>query len=264
MTRVNWATIGERYYESGIDRGMLYVEELPGVAWNGLISVDENPSGGQVKKRFYDGVNYLNTTSPEAYAATITAFLSPPEFDLCDGIESAALGLYATAQRRRTFGLSYRTRIGNDVNGTDHAYKIHLVYHALAEPATKRYQTISANPEATSLSWSIVAKPILFGENKRSAHYIIDSREADALSLMALEDILYGSDVEVPRLPDLYEISTILNDVTEFQIIDNLDGTYTAIGNDAAVSLITPGIFQLTHDEGVIPIDDATYTATSA
>lgn len=263
MARVNWAAIGERYYETGIDRGMLYVGSLPGVAWSGLISVDESPSGGELKSHFFDGRIYLNSNAPEQFRATINAFYSPPEFDACDGIVPAALGLFATNQRRQTFGMSYRTRIGNDVSGPKHGYKIHLVYNALAAPASRNYTTISDDPDTASLSWNIVAKPVQYGDTSWSAHYIIDSTITDPTALAALEDILYGSDVEIPHLPDLWTVITMLNSAAPFTIIDNGDGTFTAIGSNDAVSMISGGIFQLSADT-VILDDDDHYTASSS
>lgn len=265
MTRVTWGDPGSHIFQIGIDRGMLYVGPdgiTPGVPWNGLISVVENPSGGQIQTYYQDGIAYYAENSIEEYQATLTAFYSPEEFDACDGQLALAQGMVGTAQRRAKFGLCYRNKLGNDASGQDLGYKLHLVYFALAEPTTQNYQTINDDPNISSLSWLIKARPLLVPGGARSAHFIVNSLKANPTQLAVLEDILYGGPESEPRLPYPWEVMTILDEIPDFQIIDNGDGTYTAISDDTKVSMVTDVIFQLTNDT-VIEIDDVSYTASS-
>lgn len=206
MPRLNWSAIGQRFYEMGVDRGVLYVDSQPGVPWTGLISVSESPSGGEPKPYYVDGFKYLNVASSEEFAATIEAFSSPPEFDQCDGTRSIANGLFATQQPRKPFGFSYRTRIGNDVDGPRHAYKIHIVYNALAAPSSRNNQSMGSSIEPVGLSWSITTLPPSVLGLKPTAHFVVDSRKTPKNLLTTLEDILYGSASSAPRLPDAQEL----------------------------------------------------------
>lgn len=205
MTRVIWGASGERYYETGVDRGMLYINYL-GVAWSGLISVTESPSGAEPRPFYLDGFKYLNLASAEEYEATIVALSSPPEFKQCEGIKSIQNGLFATQQPRIPFGLSYRTLIGND-HTPDLGYKIHIVYNALAGPAERIHNTVNEQSEAEQLSWSITTAP--HGEVtgiKPTAHFVIDSTLTDPALLEELEGIFYGTDIEVPYIPTAQEL----------------------------------------------------------
>ena len=159
MTRLTWGAIGERYYEDGVDRGVLYVDDV-GYVWNGLISVSETPTGGEHRSYYLDGIKHINLASAEEYEATIKAISAPAEFAACDGVKSLYQGLFVTQQRRQTFGLSYRSMINNDL-GPDVGYKIHLVFNALAAPTERNNATRSDNPEFSERSWYIQAKPPL-------------------------------------------------------------------------------------------------------
>lgn len=210
MTRLVWGLPGERFYETGIDRGSLYLMgSEPGVAWNGLTAVKENPSGGQPKPFYIEGQKYINLSGVEEFEATIEAFSSPKEFGVCDGTAQLLKGLYATQQPRRSFGLSYRTRVGNDIQGVDHGYKLHLVYGALAAPSGVTYGTISDTNDPTTFSWSITTLPPIVPGYKPTAHFVIDSREADISALTELEDVLYGTNLTPPRLPTIEELFAI-------------------------------------------------------
>lgn len=201
MSRLTWDAVGERLYETGVDRGVLYVDGLDGVAWNGLTEVDESPSGAVPKEFYFDGVKYYNARSAEEFQGTINAYYSPPEFDVCDGSLSLAVGISVTQQPRRSFGLCYRTGIGNDVDGHDHGYKIHLIYNASAAPSLRQYRSLGGDATAAVLRWSFTTKPVVIPGGKPAAHLIIDSTSIDANVLTQLEEALYGSDESSPRLP---------------------------------------------------------------
>jgi len=201
VSRLTWNAYGERFYELGIDRGVLYIAANPGVAWTGLVSVTERPTGSEPRPYWIDGVKYLNLRSAEEFEATIEAFGAPTEFGPCDGAAVIHTGLVATQQPRVSFGLSYRTKVGNDVEGADHAYKIHIVYNALAAPAQRVNATIAASTDPMKLSWAIstLAPPIV--GFRRTAHLVIDSRTSDPAVLAEVEDLLYGTDITNPSLP---------------------------------------------------------------
>jgi len=210
MSRLSWGTVGDRYFETGVDHGVLYVDGEDGVAWNGLISVAEAPSGGTTTPYYLDGVKFLNLVAVEEYAATIQAFSSPPEFDACDGNASMYDGLFFANQPRKPFGFSYRTQVGNDVDGQDHGYKLHLIYNALAAPTSSNNATVNASTDPIQFSWAITATPILIGVGYApTAHLVIDSRLAKAKTLSDIEAVLYGSDTKQPALPTLTQVMTI-------------------------------------------------------
>lgn len=219
MTRLEWATIGERFYETGIDRGVLYVGSA-GYAWPGLISVSESHSGGEAKPYYLDGIKFLNLSKGEEFEATIEAYTYPEAFGQCDGTLSVANGLFARQQRRKSFDFSYRTRIGNDVDGVDHGYKIHLVYNALAEPSDNQFQTLSDSIEPLNFSWHVTTKPSLVNNFRPSAHFVIDSRETPAFLLNSIERILYGDENDDPRLPSAGELAFLFTSF-ESEIFDS-------------------------------------------
>lgn len=213
MTKLSWGETGERFYEGGIDRGVLYDSNHDnGVSWNGLTSVAESPVGGEPRSYYLDGINYLNVATRDTFEATISAFYSPPEFDACDGSVMISRGLFATQQRRKSFGLSYRTKVGNDVDGLDHGYKIHLIYNALASPSARSFSTLTTNPEAAPLSWKITTKAISFGESSPTAHLIVDTLKARQENVIMLEDMLYGTDSTIPHMPLPQAVLTLFND----------------------------------------------------
>lgn len=209
MSRLVWGTIGERFYELGVDLAVLYVANNPGVSWNGLTAVSEAPSGGDPEPYYIDGFKYANLAAAEEFAATLEAFSSPAEFAPCDGVGQIANGLFITQQPRLSFGLCYRTLIGNDLEGADHGYKLHLVYNALASPSARARATISSSPELVKLSWGITAKPPVLSGYRPSSHLVIDSRTTDPTILASLEDLLYGLAFIDPRLPTQQEVITL-------------------------------------------------------
>lgn len=209
--KLTWDKVGERRYETGVDHGVLYRRNAGGayalgVAWNGLTTVTESPGGAEASPQYADNMKYLNLVSAETFEGTIEAFTYPKEFEACDGTASPEPGVSIGQQGRATFGMAYRTRVGNDVDGTDHGYKLHLIYGALAAPSEKGYSSINESPEAITFSWGITTTPVEVGnvggvDYKPTATMTIDSTEVDAGALALLEATLYGTDGVDPRLP---------------------------------------------------------------
>ena len=223
--RIVWDKVGERFFETGLDRGVLYPmgsnsQYADGVAWNGLTAVNESPSGAESNPQYADNIKYLNLVSAEDFGATIEALTYPAEFEACDGTVEVAPGVTIGQQARKVFGLSYRTLIGNDVQGQELGYKIHLVYGALAAPSEKNRQTVNDSPEAVAFSWEVSTTPADVPGHKPTAHMTIDSTKTDREKLKALEDILYGKDAVseppskavAPRLPMPAEVIDLLAD----------------------------------------------------
>lgn len=208
MAKLIWGALGDRFYESGVDRGVLYPNGVPGVAWNGLVAVREGVSGGAARPYYFDGFKYINLAEAEEFVATLEAYSSPAEFAACDGTAQISNGLFVTQQPRRHFGLCYRTRVGNALDG-DLGYKIHLVYNALAAPSARENTTLGSSAEATRFSWEISTYPPSISGYKPTAHLVVDSRRTPKLLLAALEDILYGTDSAQPDLPTVQEITEL-------------------------------------------------------
>ena len=216
MTVLQWDKSGERLYETGVDRGVLYqIDEagdyINGEAWNGLTAVTASPTGAESNKQYADNIEYLNLLSKEEFAATIEAFMYPDEFGQNDGTIAPTPGVAVGQQRRRIFGFSWRTRLGNDIDGTDYGYKLHLAWGCLAAPSEKAYATINDSPEAITFSWEVTTTPVTVGtvlstEYKPTAYMVIDSTKVDPVKLAALEAVLYGTvstDAELPLPADV-------------------------------------------------------------
>ena len=206
MSKLTWDATGERLYETGVKNGVLYVMGAEGaygtgVAWNGLTAVTESPSGAEPTPLYADDIKYLNLMSNEEFGATIEAYTYPEEFGECDGSASLAKGVSLGQQARKTFGLCYRTTIGNDVEGNDHGYKLHLIYGLLASPSEKAYATINDSPEAITFSWEVSSTPVSVSGFKPTSCITIDSTKADPTCLAALEVMLYGDTSSEPTLP---------------------------------------------------------------
>ncbi len=222
MARLVWDEVGKRFYETGVDHGVLYIPTSAGVystgvAWNGLTAVTESPSGAEATPQYADNINYLNLVSVEEFGGTIEAFTYPDEFGQCDGTAEPIPGLRVGQQSRKTFGLSYRTKVGNDVDGSDHGYKLHLVYGCLAAPSEKAYATVNDTPEAMALSWEFTTTAVEVPNLKPSALLTVLSTdfttEPQKAALTALEDALYGTSDgggTGPRLPLPAEVITLL------------------------------------------------------
>ena len=215
MSKLVWDQTGERLYETGVKQGVLYPISATGkydlgVAWNGLTAVTESPSGAEASPLYADDIKYLNLISNEEFGGTIEAYTYPDEFAQCDGSAALVTGVMIGQQPRKTFGLCYRTTLGNDVVNNDYGYKLHLVYGALAAPSEKAYATINDSPEAITFSWEFSTTPVAVTGHKPTSCITIDSTKCDAEKLAALEAILYGSEDSEPRLPLPDEIATLM------------------------------------------------------
>lgn len=205
MAKLVWDEVGKRTYETGVDKGVLYVQDDEGaygkgVAWNGLTAVNESPSGAEPTALYADNTKYLELTSKEEYGATIEAYTYPDEFEACDGSAEVGTGVVIGQQSRKVFGLCYRTVKGNDVKNNDYGYKIHLVYGCKAKPAQKNYQTINDSPEAITFSWEVSTTPVEVAGFKPTATVTIDSTKVTAEKLKSIEEALYGTESVEPKL----------------------------------------------------------------
>lgn len=219
MSKLIWDQTGERLYETGVKKGVLYPQNTSGayplgVAWNGLTAVTESPSGAEPTDLYADDIKYLSLYSTEEFGATVEAYTYPKEFAECDGSAEIATGVTIGQQTRKAFGLCYRTVLGNDVSSEDYGYKLHLIYGAKASPSEKGYSTINDSPEAITFSWELNTTPVEVTGYKPTACLTINSTECDADALATLEEILYGTDDVDPRLPLPDEIMTIMGSTT--------------------------------------------------
>ena len=224
MSKLVWDKTGERFYETGVKNGVLYIPTSgvysKGVAWNGLTAVTESPSGAEATPLYADDIKYLNLISTEDFGATVEAYTYPDEFAECDGSAELATGVYIGQQPRKTFGMCYKTTLGNDEDGNTYGYKLHLIYGAKAAPTEKAYATINDSPEAITFSWELTTTPVEVTGAKPTASLTIDSTKVNADKLKALEEILYGKDgtgeentgAADPRLPLPDEIAELMAD----------------------------------------------------
>lgn len=258
MGRIQWDQPGERLYEVGLDRGVLYLEDLIGVPWNGLISVDDILRNDSTDAFFFDGNKYAQPSSFGDFAAKIKAFTYPEEFVEYTGYAELDDGLYLGNQHKKSFGLSYRTLIGDDLVGQALGYKIHILYNLSAIPDDLSYDTIDDNINPIEFEWVITSQPERSNGNAPTAHVIADSRYTDEAILSVLEDILYGSETNEPTLPSL----DTLEDLDALIIIvDHGDGTWSAIGPDELITE-ADGTFEIT-DANATYLDSDTYTISS-
>lgn len=223
MSKIEWDKTGEKLYETGVKNGVLYLPDesgayTNGVAWNGLTSVKESPSGAEATPLYADDIKYLELTSAEEFGGTLECYTYPDEFAECDGSAEVAPGVIIGQQNRKTFGLCYRTTLGNDIKGNEYGYKLHLIYGAKASPSEKAYSTINDSPEAITFSYEISTTPVNVTGHKPTASLIVDSTKVSAEKMAALEAILYGKDgVESspnnnPKLPLPDEVIALLKD----------------------------------------------------
>lgn len=218
MAKLKWDVAGKKFYETGVKMGVLYVQSSDGsyptgVAWNGLTAVTESPSGAESTPLYADDTKYLNLMSAEEFGATIEAYTYPDEFGVCDGSAEIADGVSIGQQSRKAFGIAYRTSLGNDIDGSDYGYKLHLIYGAMAAPSEKAYSTINDSPEAITFSWEVTTTPVTVTGKKPTASLVIDSTKADPTKLAALEEVLFGKDGTpgaTARLPLPNEIATMM------------------------------------------------------
>lgn len=220
MSQITWDKVGERFYEAGVDHGVIYSYDTEnkeyngGEAWNGLTSVNESPSGAEASPTYADNIKYLNLVSAEDYGSTIECLFYPDTFAECNGERAIATGVTIGQQPRKIFGFCYRTQLANDTEGIEYGYKLHLVYNCLAAPSEKSHGTINDSPEAGTMSYTISTTPVEVTGYKPTAHVVIDSTTTDAAKLTALEAILYGTENTDPRLPFPDEIAELVGGVT--------------------------------------------------
>lgn len=264
MTQLIWDKTGERFYETGVDHGVLYVQNSSGlyplgVAWNGLTAVTESPSGAESNAQYADNIKYLNLVSAEEFGATIEAFTYPDEFGVCDGTAMPETGVRIGQQTRRQFGFSYRTLKGNDVAGNDLGYLIHLVYACLAAPSEKAYNTVNDSPEPITFSWEVSTTPTAVGtiggvSYKPTATITIDSTAVNAADLKDLEDIIYGTVGQDPRLPLPAEVIAIFD--TGLTEVTPTPPSFDTEEDEITIPVVTGVIYSIDGADvtGVIPI----------
>jgi hypothetical protein len=264
MTRVTWNAPGERIFEVGLDRGVLYpASGVPGVPWNGLTSVDQTSSGQKPTPHYYDGQKYLDYMMPEEFAGKIEAFMYPDEFSRYDGYyEHHASGLFLGQQQREVFHLTYRTLIGNDTHGTDFAYKIHMLFNCLATPSAKTFKTVNANVELAPFSWDITTTPPPLDGYRPTAHLVMDSRKVNSDTLRIVEDYLYGIEGREPMifLPadwlDFMDANAL-----ELEVADTtgLWPMHLSLISDLSPT-VTPGVFDIPADSRLSEESAGLYT----
>ena len=267
MALLTWDNLSERYYETGVDRGVLYIPTNgvynTGYAWNGLTTVTETPTGAEATPMYADNIKYLNLLSVEELEGTIEAMTYPKEFAACDGTSllSGINGAYVGQQTRTPFGLSYRTRLGNDVNGDDYGYKLHLVYGCLASPSERAYATINDSPEAITFSWTFTTTGVpMPGSLKNSSLITINSREVSASGLSTLENILYGASGD-PLLPTPAQVVTYLG-TTQTSVIASAPG-FVAAGGTITIPTVT-GVTYYRADTNAVVTGTVTITPAGA
>lgn len=253
MSKLLWDKIGERLYETGVDRGVLFIPNSMGVynagfAWNGLITITESPSGAEVTATYADNLKYLNLTSVENFGGTIEAYTFPKEFAQCDGTATPTPGVSIGQQRRHPFGLCYRTRLGNDLEDTDHGYKLHLIYGAQAAPSEKAYASINDSPEAINFSWAVTTIPVEVPGFKPTASMTIDSTLVDPDALATLEGFLYGTTGTDPSLPSPADVMAIFSGTVT--VVTPTAPTYNSSTHVITIPTIT-GVTYLINDEVV-------------
>lgn len=264
MAKLVWDKRGERTFELGVDRGVLYLEDGTGVVWNGLTSVQENFADTINVPIFIEGVRQVEFPIRGDFAATLKAYTYPDAFLAYDGIAQLDVGLFTDNQPSKTFGLSYRTRAGNDVSGVDFGYKIHILYGLTATPIDSSYETLGDDISPVEFSWEITSQPQSPPGFFPTAHAIFDSRYMDAQLLGELEDVLYGTDILTPTLPSLADIITFIEGFGTILITDNGDGTWTATAPDVGgyITMLDATTFQITGAT-TVAIDANTYTIST-
>lgn len=215
MAKLVWDETGKRFYETGVKNCVLYLLDeqgtyTNGVAWNGITAITESPSGAEASPMYADDIKYLNLFSAEEFGASVEAYTYPDEFAQCDGSAEIATGVSIGQQARKTFGLCYRTTLGNDVKNNDYGYKLHFIYGAMASPSERSYATVNDSPEAITFSWELTTTPVNVEGFKPTASVVIDSTKVDKSKLAALEAILYGAESESARMPMPAELITLV------------------------------------------------------
>lgn len=244
-TTISWDDVGSRFFEVGVDRVVLYPLDGSAVAWNGCVSIEEKTEGGSTESIYFDGVKYAVEQEPTELSGTITAYTYPDEFLELEGIVEVGNGLFVTNQESKRFSISYRTFVGNDTDGNEAAYKIHIWYNLITVPSDVENMSISEDVEPLLFSWDVTSIPPEIPGFTPSAHLIIDSRKISEQALHDIETALYGDGISIPNLPPAETIVSFIYDFILIRITDNGDGTFTAEGPDNMVILTDPDNFQI-------------------
>lgn len=247
MSVLVWDQVGDRQYETGLDRGVLYLPDGSGVPWNGLISIVES-FDKEVNSIYYDGMKINDLVTLGEFSATMTAVTYPDEFLEFEGLAQANTGIYIGDQQPKPFSLSYRTRIGNDVDGDNAGYKLHVVYNLTAIPHDKSYLSVTGDFSMSEFEWGITSVPVEVPGFRPTAHVIINSLEIDPTALIALEQMLYGSSTSAASLISLNDLINYVYSLLLVRIVDNGDGTWTAIArDDSYISYLSTDLFQIVN-----------------
>lgn len=264
MSRLAWDRVGERFFETGIDRGVLYPnkDDVTPVAWNGLVALNETTSGGEAKPFYLDGYKFQNRSAPQEYEASLEAFTYPHAFEECQGMKPLGNGLYLANQPKITFGLCYRTRLGNDLQGPSYASKLHFVYNASVAPTGKNYGTVNDNPEPATFSWPITTKAVKIATHKATSHMVVDTSLISPPLLTELEDLIYGTSTTDPSLPTPTDLIALIVGWPTLSITDLGNGIFIASGPDDVVRLATPKTFEI-NSTTAVDNGDGSYDVTS-
>ena len=262
MSILYWDQLGQRFFETGVDKGVLYLPNVNGVytngvAWNGLTSITESPSGAEPTPMYADNLKYLNMYSVEEFSATVEAYTFPSEFAQFDGMATPTTGVTVGQQTRGKFGLSYRTRLGNDINGDELGYKLHLIYGCQASPSERAYNTVNDSPEAITFSWSIATTPVSVGSLKPTSILTIDSTKVNATALGTLENFLYGTAGTDPSLPLPDAVIALFSGATT-----SVTPTQPAYNSTTKV-ITVPSITGVTYYNGLTAVPAGAYTITT-
>ena len=266
MSQIEWNSVGKRIFETGLDRGVLYIPNQDiAVPWNGLTNVDEVPDT-TIEPLYFNGVKYHDYTSRGDYKGTLKAYTYPEEFELFDGVfESPANGIYITGQiPTDTFNLSYRTMIGNDTEGQNLGYKIHVLYNLTAKPSNKSYSTLGGGAEsAYEFSWELSSVPVAAFNLRPTSHIIFDTTKMHELAIYEIERTIYGTDETPPQILTIDEFEEMTQFVADIQITDNLDGSWNAAGSDYYIKLNQSSQEFAIHEANAVYLDENTYEITS-
>jgi len=263
MSTLEWDKIGDRIYEAGVSKGVLYTEDFFGVAWNGLTSIEES-SVNEVEEFFFDGVKYADIVTVGDFRGTIRAITYPDEFLEHEGSYEDQTGFFIMNQPPKKFSMAYRTQIGDDLSGSNSGYKIHILYNLTANPSNKSYESLGSNVDPTLFEWEVSSVPEDIHGYRPASHVVFNSRSMDPFLLKDIEDILYGTEDNDPYLPSLQSLATFIRKWNRLIVIDNGDGTWTATSNvDGVITMLDETTFEI-DSETAVYLDAETYTIESS